>query len=90
MVGLGEGDETGISTTRLVAVEFIGMLLGILLIAGVPSTGVREKLQAAPAKMTKKDRKIKIPRVLVFLAIIGVDLDLVKPILDRNDFDHDG
>lgn len=75
MVGLGEGDETGISTTRLVGVEFIGTLPGILPIVGVPSTVVPEKLQAAAAKMNSRDSKIKIPRVVGFLAIIDVDVD---------------
>jgi hypothetical protein len=45
-------------------VIFIGLLIVSLLMVGVISIEVPDELQAAPAKMTAKDRKISTPRIL--------------------------
>lgn len=68
-VGLGEGDVVGISATRLVAVEFIGMLSDTLLDVGIPLIVVPDELQAAPARMVTRDRKSKARKTLGFSTI---------------------
>jgi len=61
---LGEMDIVGITIAWLVAVIFIGLLIVSLLMVGVISIEVPDELQATPAMMTAKDRKISATRIL--------------------------
>ena len=69
MVRLGEADLVGISIAWLVTGEFIGMLFDTSLAVDMTSIGVPDELQAAPAKMIARDRKIKAPRIFDLIGI---------------------